>query len=745
MTIKRTLILLSLLMLIALPANANVLKETGTVCFADGNSDGFSEEINFPNPTSNLLDIFPDDPLGQYVGFDATCGMEKSYSVFPNLSLTSEISYYPTCEDGGDVDCDECFNSEMPLTEGVYPEAYKLYVLDSTTCSYVEVLRMDIIIKNAPLSNWCPKTGFAFEFNHSVINNFIDSPLLDYYASQPECPYSWGYVEITSDDVFDFGAKIKDGEDFCADAKFFQFPGVACSGCDDCGVESNGRMATAMSKRHYLRGQSAVCSDPSGEGVSCEKLMRDPQRSKNSATAVNLEMLFPDFESLNLQAFPSTPEHLADITNARDLIAMDHFKDGTTNGAILLLETTEQAYEHSKTICDRVSGEFLEYVTSVRERGMTFPVAVIHKGNDQKRSFAVTIVVADGKVYSHLRLDEYPKFEGKEVYNIQLWACSPIEMQRILKAELEKLEEVFGTLTYDTRAKNIPDAYIMSAKKTSRNIDLRMSGVNEDKQLRLVGRYWPEENSGSSQALDIAVPTGTSMSEELPNFIDMDAKLVDADGNVYDQIYLSDGEFSAFDDSEFGDGNSSSKHDINNYCKRSMAGDEDDLIITGCGTLVGSIDGYGAIIRPMLGGNSPWNLNTYESVAFNYKSNVDLVMCIESKSRYGLSQNCVSVAANKDWEDIEINLADFELYQEGKPAILDDIVAISWNAWNPDKASGQFDVNYGIQSVLFKKTADVAATEASGCNQTNAPATSAILLISLLTLVALRRKNSLNL
>ncbi len=735
-------IILAVLMLVALavPAHAEIVKELGTVCFEDGNGDGLSEQINFPVVTSHMIDVFPDDPLGGYVGFDAACGMEKSYATFPSLELSGEVGYEPICEEG-DTDCDPCENGEMLISEGVYPEGYKLFILDSATCTYVEVLRTDIIIKDAPLSNWCPESRFAFEFNHAVINNFINSPLLDYFASQPECPYSWGTVSITDDIIKDFGAKIKAGESFCADAKFAHFPGVACSGCDDCGVESNGRMAAQMAQRHYLRGRAAVCSDPNGEGVSCEKLMIDQRLAKESTTAVNLEQLLPDFSALGLQSFPSTPEHLAEITNATDLIAVDHFKDGIANGSILLLETISEPYEHSKIICDRVAGDSLEYVTSVTYKGMSFPVAVVSEKATGKRSFAVSMVVSQNKVFSRLRITEYPKFEGSEVYNIQLWACSPREMERIMRAELEKLESVFGRLEYDTASRFVPDTYIMAAKKVSNSINLRLSGA--EKQLKLVGKYWAEENADQRVDFSIDIPENGRLTSTLPEFLDMDAVLMDADGQVYDQIYLSDGAFTAFDDSSFGEGSSSTVSSINESCRRPSASEEGDLTITGCASLKGSVDGYGVISRPMLGGASPYDLSVYESVNFEYRSNSDIVMCVESQSRYGLPNNCISLPATSGWETREIKLADFELYGEGKAPVLSDIVALSWNAWNPDRAAGNYDVDMAVQAVTFKKVAGSASDEAvaaAGCS--SSADVSGLVLLALLGLAFVRRESA---
>ncbi len=709
MRIWHSFLLIIVLALISLPAFANVQKEQGSICFSDDDGDGKSEHMQFPIPGHSLFSIYPDDPLGDFIGDDATCGMPKSYTEFPDLFLTGELGYTP----GG-----TCMDGEMPLVEDTYSGGYKLFLLDSATCTYIEAMSMDIVIKNAPLQMYCPDAKFAFEFNKAQINNFISSPILDYFAAQPDCPLSWGVVDISSASIDDVGALVKTGQSFCADAQFTYLPGVACSGCDDCGVESNGRMMTQMARHHYMTGRAAVCSDPSGEGVSCTPPMRLPEREVGTfkSAAAGVEAFMPDFGKLGLQALPSTPEDLVEFTNATDLLAMDHFKDGLINGSFLILETQNRVYEHTKTVCDRASGDVLEHVIDHRERGMVFPIAVLTDLKKDKRSYAVSFVIADdGAVYSRWRISDYPALEGRKIYNVQLWSCSLQETIRLLNAELDRIEEVMGTVAFEPEQvlHRVPSAYFLAADKLGATTAFHLGGQTGG--LHLEGKYYPEDDPQNAKTFKRDLAEGGRQLVDLPLALDAQVKLVNDQGVVLDEVYLTDGAFTSFDDTAFEEGSSSMQTSVNENCRRDD-GEEGDLALTGCAQTSGMVDSYAVITRTLAGGASPYDVGEFDAISFDYQSNVSLVLCMESRSRYGLPQSCVTLPATKGMISKQVRMSDFSIYRSPLEApVLNDIVAISWNAWNPDREAGNYQADFAVENVYLRaKSVDSDAADFEG-------------------------------
>jgi len=718
---RRTWLIAIAVLLMTIPsftANAEVLNETAQVCFTDDNSDGFSEHLSFAAMEHMIFSVWPDDPLGDYAGNNAVCNKPNSYVVFPDLHLTGELGYTPTssCDDG-----------EMPLVDQTFDDGYILYLLDETTCNYVEVLRMDVIIYKAPIANWCPTSAFAFEFNNAVINNIISSPLLDYFASQPVEPYSWASVTMTSDTIHDIGNAIKTGTNFCADAEIAIFPGQNCRGCDDCGVESNGRMKDVMAKRHYMRGRAAVCSDASGEGVLCDRVSTYI-RPLVSEAHIDLASLVPDFSELNLQAVPTSPSDLVEITNAVDIIAMDHFKDSTINGAMLLLETEDRVYEHTKAICDRFSGATLEHVMEIHAKGMVFPVAVLSDPGEKTRAFAVNLVVADNTVFSRWMIEDYPKFENQSMYNIQLWSGSPMETKRLLLAELDHIETIFGNLSYDKDSNNYrsPRAYMMAAEKHGLTTSLHLAGKN-DASLKARIDYYPEEDGSKAVSITVDVPADGKVETLLPPYLDAMVALLDSEGNTLDRTYVADGSFTAFDDSEF-NGTSATSSLINHECKRDDDTSADDLIITGCGSMNGKVDQYAVLARVMEGGMAPLDMTKYKAISFDYQSATKIVLCLESQSRYDQVQSCMTIPASEEMTKIWIELEDFTIYNSTEKAVINDVIALSWNSWKAEGATEAFNTDFTVGSVALRaeneapanyKTVDSRSHFITGCQQSS--------------------------
>lgn len=736
-----TLSFVLLIMILAVTAHAEVLNETGKVCFSDNDANGFSEHMSFASANHFIFSVWPDDPLGDFAGDSAVCSKPKSYVVFPDLDLTGEEGYVPSGS--------SCNDGELWLEDKTVDDGYVLYLLDESTCNYVEAMKMDVIIYKAPVSNWCPTSAFAFEFNHAVVNNFIGSPLLDYFASQPEEPYSWASVTMTSDTIYDIGNAIKTGQNFCADAEFALFPGQNCRGCDDCGVESNGRMKDVMAKRHYMRGRAAVCSDPSGEGVLCDRVSV-LARPLVSSDHIDLAKLVPNFAALNLQAIPTSPSDLVEITNAVDIIAMDHFKDNVVNGAMLLLETKNRVYEHTKAICDRFSGAALEHVMEIHAKGMVFPVAVLSDPGEKTRSFAVSFAVADNTVFSRWMIEDYPTFDNDEsMYNVQLWSGSPIETQRLLVAELEHLEEVFGTLNYDSESRKYrsPKAYMMAAKKHGITTNLHLAG-RDAANLKARIDYYPEEDAQNPVSVTVDVPENGKVETVLPPYLDAMVALMDSEGNTLDTAYVSDGSFTAFDDSEF-NGSSATSSLINSGCIRRKDTTDDDLIITGCGQMNGKVEQYAVLARVMEGGMGPLDMTQYKAISFDYKSNTNIVLCLESQSRYDQAQSCLTIPARDELTKIWIPLDEFTIYGSTEPAVINDVVALSWNAWKTEGATEKFNADFSVGSVTMRSESEalsgydqISAKShyITGCQQSSHNGLAGILLMLVGMLFIARRR-----
>jgi hypothetical protein len=615
-------------------------------------------------------------------------------------------------------------------------------------CRYEPVLTMDVLIRQNSLDTSCDDASFSFCYTNAQVDNSIDSPILQAFADADPETVSCGYG--TLDGVEDLASQIKSGRSITVAHELTINPPSSTSGCSDCGLESNGRMASQLAKRYFLRGQSAVCSDPSGEGVLCDRPYDiRPAALSNSKGLPELASLTPDFAALGLKAVPSTPDDLPSITNALDVLAYDHFDaNGVINGALLMLLTENAVYEHTKAICDRASGRTLEQVSWITERGMTFPIAVLRNEETGGREIAVSfssVASYEGlKVYARWGLGEYPTAEGFFVYNIQLWSGSLNETRRLLGAQLDRLEEVFPVVIYDQTQTKVTDAFFTHGYKFGNRLEADLN-TNDLSGLQLKGRYWPEETPDQPQIFTIPA-MGSNPSTTLQNALDVELSLVDEDGRVLDSLYLSDGSFTAFDDSAFS-GASETEIKINESCQRDGEASVMATPLTGCARLDGKIDRYGTIVRTLGGREAPMDMTHYNTLSFRYAANQVVVMCLESKRRAGQTQACTYLPPQPTMRDMQVTVSEFNLLgDDTSTPRLDDIVAISWNLWNPTPDSGLKEAHLEVESLTAYETSiNVTKSEKvnnwvhSGCNQTDATGSPAAVIALILAAMVLVR------
>ncbi|WP_417357847.1 hypothetical protein [Flavobacterium sp.] len=58
--------------------------------------------------------------------------------------------------------------------------------------------------------------------------------------------------------------------------------------------------------------------------------------------------------------YVSSPEDLIQITNAEQVFSVDYYSGSERVAAALATQTTGGVYNHSKAICDRLNGSYLE-------------------------------------------------------------------------------------------------------------------------------------------------------------------------------------------------------------------------------------------------------------------------------------------------------------------------------------------------------------------------------------------------
>lgn len=81
---------------------------------------------------------------------------------------------------------------------------------------------------------------------------------------------------------------------------------------------------------------------------------------------------------------------MVNLTNAKELYAVDYLRTGQTVGSILILKTEKGVYEHTKYICDRLLGAQLVSVSTIEIQNQQFIKALI-RNSDGSLAFVLSL------------------------------------------------------------------------------------------------------------------------------------------------------------------------------------------------------------------------------------------------------------------------------------------------------------------------------------------------------------------
>lgn len=312
------------------------------------------------------------------------------------------------------------------------------------------------------------------------------------------------------------------------------------------GLESNGRLASALAERAIQRGR----------GVVARKL--GPSPLADWVAGVELD---------RLTAQPSTPDDLPAITNALDVHGVDWLDaSGRARASALIIRTSGELYEHSKEICDRAHGAELDRVLAVPLAGQLAVGARFVRPRDGLVDHALSFklyAVDGGHATRAAWMPETlaPPRPGQEVLNVQVWADRSETLDALVAALLTRwrldarlIDEV-ATLPEGAAGPavaRLPPAVIRAGTLLgeSLQLDVAVRSTERPTWARLVG----VDERGASAVLElgpIGVGPRVTLARTLPLFADATVELVSADGAV-DRVWLSDGAWARFDDGLWG-------------------------------------------------------------------------------------------------------------------------------------------------------------------------------------------------
>lgn len=245
-------------------------------------------------------------------------------------------------------------------------------------------------------------------------------------------------------------------------------------------------------------------------------------------------------------------------TNAREVFAMDYMTATQRRlGAVMVMDSGTELYEHTKFVCDRVAGALLSEVQSVQVDGKPYVAAKVSQP-DGSREYAIAFVAyqtASGYIIdSRFTRPEYTVPSGTfRVLNFQVWATSLNGAADLTKAILDRLRTQ-GTVTVQQSTVNIPSVYIQTARYKAGVLTLQVGNNANASSLVVTGRYRDVETKSATQWLTRTwtVPLNasqTTQSVQISTGGVYDMSFSVASGSSADELYISDGTWGFYDPS----------------------------------------------------------------------------------------------------------------------------------------------------------------------------------------------------
>lgn len=311
---------------------------------------------------------------------------------------------------------------------------------------------------------------------------------------------------ITSDE--DCSNGIDDDADGLIDCDDPDCAGVASCpetptgpGGGDGGLESNDRLADKIAAVRFARAKNPTVDYDDKKALP--RLERGTAYGKSTAGKLQndagIERFIPIDVIEGAETYVTSPNHLTDITNATEVFAADVFRGDSRVAAILALTSENGVYEHTKYVCDRLSGsEILDILNYQIDEQHAFQIAkmLLPGGNvEYATSFSVREEGADFVLESHWNLEFYTP--EVTYYNFQIWAASTEKLSTLVNEMLRLLQ--LDRPIAQWAIGDAPEFFVNKAEVSYGQLSMQVTNRSEEDQIMATGFYRSTETANKEQ------------------------------------------------------------------------------------------------------------------------------------------------------------------------------------------------------------------------------------------------------
>lgn len=497
--------------------------------------------------------------------------------------------------------------------------------------------------------------------------NTMDSNLFAFGPSSSQndgarCPTAPVPQEICDNGIDDDGDGLIDCED------------PSCSGYSGCpvlqtsspssanagGLESNNRLAEQISKRNFNRTKSNYTFDKS----TAKRFTKSAKYGKTSSGKVALQLSdFVPLDVINEEAvIESSPSDLVGITNATNVYSVDYIRNNDAVASILVLETSNGVYEHTKYICDRLLGAELISVSTIEINEQSFIKALI-KNIDGSVEFVLSLSAksinndANFGIESHWNLDKYENNVG--FYNFQIWSSSLDDLIYLGEEVVRLLDVQKPVSSYNNSTP--PTVFVRKGTYHNGMLDLQIVNTNRSEAVMFDGGLRTTETDVVdyvSSTIDLNGNYISNIEVDAGNLFDIGFRIGDGVATP-DDLFMSDGPW-GYDDAAPSTIVSSYKVEANQKTFES-----DDYAIERNIHLKATTSEYIAVYRALTPKFNPIDLSAYNSLQFEAKGTGTLIVrLVKASVNNWESQYKTSIALTDNLTDYTLSFSEFKSTSE---------------------------------------------------------------------------------
>lgn len=473
----------------------------------------------------------------------------------------------------------------------------------------------------------------------------------------------------------------------------------------DGGLESNNRLSDKIAARNFER---AVNSTGKIQ-FDIDFILPSYRDSKVNGKRENISIssIAPWDGIENTTSIETTPIDLLQITNATDIFAFDTYKAERRIASVLVTETSEKVYEHSKYICDRLGGSTIEAIWNYdfgSEHNFIVTKFINEDGSIEYNCNFSIIKNNLGKwcFESHWQLNQYSS--GTQTFNFQLWANNTDHLQKLVQRFMANLKEY--VIIEHSRFSEAPIMFVKSIKYHNRDIKVLLHNPNLESSLEISGFERSVERSTSTEftkQIDLQGRTEEEFLIKTEGIFDMSFAIKSETGRSSDIIYIADGAWGIDNQrasaivhySEFKAENSSE------------ATNQDYLVERGI-ELKGRIKNEISIYRALTPHQKPIDLSDYESLLLTAAGKGSLEITLINKGIVEWDKQARTTIVLQD--DSTIYSINKSVFDASQPVDWNHISMIVFKIKGDDLQYQDFQVS--ISNVRFTKEIDEVEVEA---------------------------------